>query len=306
MHLHSYRLTNFRRFQNSLIELASEISIFVGSNNSGKTSATQAITMFLSGEKDRFSMFDFSSSTWRVFNELGDSEAADNGDVPLPAIVMDLWFDVSEADLYLVLPILPSSDWAGNLVGMRIEFAAKNPVELIERYRTKKQIALERVAVLAEGAGAYIPWPKSLTDYLEKELQSEFEFTYSVLDRAHFNASLVANDGYVPVPLMGEPKGATVLKSLVRVDCLSAQRHLADSGATGGGARSEDLSRRLSRFYSRNLAQRDEDQQTLKALFDSEAGLNQHLKDVFAPTLQRIATLGYPGLKNFVWRFSRR
>ncbi|MEB8078658.1 ATP-binding protein [Klebsiella michiganensis] len=37
MHLHSYRLKNYRRLQDAHIELADDISIFVGSNNSGKT-----------------------------------------------------------------------------------------------------------------------------------------------------------------------------------------------------------------------------------------------------------------------------
>lgn len=49
MHLHSYRLKNYRRLQDAHIELADDISIFVGSNNSGKTSATQAIHAFITG-----------------------------------------------------------------------------------------------------------------------------------------------------------------------------------------------------------------------------------------------------------------
>ena len=50
MHLHSYRLRNFRRLKDAHIELADDISIFVGSNNSGKTSATQAIHAFVKVE----------------------------------------------------------------------------------------------------------------------------------------------------------------------------------------------------------------------------------------------------------------
>ena len=59
MHLHSYRIKNYRRLRDVHIELASDISIFVGSNNSGKTSATQAISAFVSGVKDKFSLYDF-------------------------------------------------------------------------------------------------------------------------------------------------------------------------------------------------------------------------------------------------------
>jgi len=72
MHLHSYRLKNYRRMKDVRIELASDISIFVGANNSGKTSATQAIYAFVSGSKDKFSLYDFSSSCWKEFDELGN------------------------------------------------------------------------------------------------------------------------------------------------------------------------------------------------------------------------------------------
>jgi len=170
----------------------------------------------------------------------------------------------------------------------------------MQRFRFKQQEAQQRAAALPGGAGSYVPWPKTLTNYLEKELQHEFEFRYYVLDRAQFSSAFVQNEGYTPSPIAGELGGGALLKSLVRVDCLNAQRHLADPSSTipGGSGRAEDLSKRLSRFYQRNLDQRDEDHTALKALFDSEEGLNKHLMDVFDPTLKRIATLGYPGLNN--------
>lgn len=255
---------------------------------------------FLTGEKNRFSLFDFSSHTWNELNALEEADAADDDDATIPAIGMDIWFQVSEADLHLVIPLLPSTAWAGSMVGIRVEFAARNPAEMLQRYRQKKETALAQAAALPDGGGNYIPWPKSLTDYLDKELHFEFELRYSVLDYAQFDNNLVANAGYQPAAIAGELNGGTVLKSLVRVDCLNAQRHLADPSARaeGGAGRSEDLSRRLSRFYQRNLEQRDEDHTALRALFESEVGLNEHLTDVFAPTLDRIATLGYPGLHN--------
>lgn len=300
MHLHSYRLKNFRRLRDAHIELASDISIFVGSNNSGKTSATQAIMMFLSGSKDRFTLFDFSSHTWKQLNALEAADPAGDATAEIPSIMLDLWFKVNAEDLYLVMPILPSTAWEGSMVGMRVELAARSSSELLKRFRERKAAVTEKAAALPNEAGDYKPWPKSLTDYLEKELHHEFEFRYSVLDRAQFDSALVQEIGYSPAPLAGEVSGAAVLRSLVKVDCLNAQRHLADpaSRTEGGSGRSEDLSRRLSRFYERNLTQREEDHTALRALFNSEVGLNDHLKDVFKDTLDRIATLGYPGLNN--------
>lgn len=300
MYLHSYRLRNYRRLQDVHVELSADISIFVGANNSGKTAATQAIQMFLSGSKDRFSLFDFSSHTWKTLNALGEADPANDAQAAIPSISLDLWFEVSESDLYLVIPILPSSDRARTQVGIRIEFASTNTQGLLQKFREKRQEGLARVAALPGGAGNYVPWPKNLTDYLEKELHREFEFKYFVLDRAQFNEEHEQNAGYDLAPLSGDQGGSAVLKSLIKVDSLSAQRHLADpaSQSSGGAGRAEDLSRRLSRFYQRNLEQRGEDHSALKALFESEEGLNTHLMEVFEPTLNRIATLGYPGLSN--------
>lgn len=301
MHLHSYRIKNYRRLRDVHIELDSDISIFVGSNNSGKTSATQAIHAFVRASKERFSLYDFCSICWNEFDELGNLPADAELPHALPTISLDLWFEVAAADLALVLPLLPSTDWQGTQVGIRIEYAARNDNELLDTFRTIRETALTQAAALpARENEQYVPWPKSLTDYLKDELASTFEFRYYVLDRSQFDNNYLPLPGYTPSLLNNDPGGAAILKSLIRVDNLSAQRHLADpdTGTGSSGGRSEDLSKRLSRFYKRNLDQRQEDHNALRALFDSEIGLNNHLATVFEETLGQLSDLGYPGLNN--------
>lgn len=298
MHLHSYRLRNFRRLRDVHVELASDISIFVGANNSGKTSATQAMQMFLSGSKDAFSLYDFSSHVWPLLDEIGEREG-EIAEAEFPTVSLDLWFQVGAEDLYLVIPILPSTAWAGTLVGVRVELALKNIAELIQSYRAARDDGRAKAAALAGGAGDYVPWPRSLSAYLLDELKREYELRYFVLDHTQFDAKFQAEEEYQPLPLGNDPGGAAVLKSLIKVDFLNAQRHLADpSTVSSGGGRSEDLSKRLSRFYQRNLDQRQDDHQALKALFESEVGLDKHLAVVFKDTLERLGRLGYPGLNN--------
>lgn len=298
MHLHSYRLRNFRRLRNVHLELGSDISIFVGANNSGKTSATQAMQMFLGNGRESFSLYDFSSSCWAEFDALGERKDAVMED-EFPTISMDLWFGVEREDLYLVLPILPSTAWKGALVGMRVEFAPKNAAELLQRFQEAHLDGKVKAEALEGGAGDYVPWPKSLSDYLRKELRREYELRYFVLDHARFDHQFEAEEGYTPYPISKDPGGGAVLRGLLKVDFLNAQRHLADPSAPSvGSGRSEDLSKRLSRFYQRNLDQRQDDHQALKALFDSEVGLDRHLAQVFGPTLARLEDLGYPGLNN--------
>lgn len=298
MHIHSYRLRNYRRLKEAHIELADDISIFVGSNNSGKTSATQAIYSFITGGRDRFSLYDFSSSCWKALDEAGNINLADTipENFSLPSIDFDLWFEVAAPDLYLVIPLLPSTAWEGTKVGIRVSLTARNHINLIQNYQEARAKGAEKATDLPPGS-QYVPWPRSLTDYLQRELKSEYELRYFILDRTQFDENFCEIDDYVPDELGGEPGGGTILKSLIHIDNLGAQRHLADPNPEAKG-RSEDLSKRLSRFYKRNLNQRQDDHTALKALFDSEQALNIHLDGVFKPMLERLAKLGYPGINN--------
>lgn len=113
MHIETVWVRNFRRLKDTRIDLASDISIFVGANNSGKTSAAHALQLFTSASKDRFTLHDFSSECWDVINAFG--EGADG--VELPTISLDIWFCVTPADLHRVVDLLPSLDWQGSQIG---------------------------------------------------------------------------------------------------------------------------------------------------------------------------------------------
>ncbi|KZK86604.1 DNA replication and repair protein RecF [Pseudovibrio sp. Ad46] len=90
MHLSKIRLTNYRRLTDAKINLDREISIFVGANNSGKTSVAHAIHSFISGSRDRIKFHDISASRW------GDIDAFEAGEehASLPILSIDLWFGV--------------------------------------------------------------------------------------------------------------------------------------------------------------------------------------------------------------------
>lgn len=297
MHIESIRIRNFRRLKDVLIDLASDISIFVGANNSGKTSATHALQLFTSASRDRFSIHDFSAHCWEEIDRFG---AATDG-VTLPVISMDIWFNVEPANLHRVVDLLPSLAFAGNTVGIRVEYGASDPSALLESFRAANAIARANVRRGVGGAPDYHPSPTTLCDYLRDEsgirLRQGFELRYYVLDRSRFDPELRELGGYVP-RLISPDKGRggkDILASLVKVDFLHAQRHLSDSP---GGTRAEELSRVLGRFYQRNLEQRSTDFGAQQALADSEAMLNNHLSRVFGPTLDRLSELGYPGLGN--------
>lgn len=318
MKLQAYRLRNYRRLRDVVIELDDEISIFVGANNSGKTSAVQGLYSMLRGDAKTFELFDFSAALWADIDTIGRTAPGDmDAFKGLPSILLDLWFRVDEDDLATAMSLLPSTEWDGKCVGIRVAFEPRNAQELVQRFHELHGRANTAALALAAKRGAdapgadaeagdgaearvassYKPWPESLTKYLTKELGKEYTFRYYVLDeRAFVDYQSTAAD-YEPLPLAGEMGGAAILKSLVKVDFLRAQRHL-DDPAAGSSDRAENLSRRLSRFYQRNLEKRGEDHAVLEALDTSERGLNYHLEAVFSDTLKRLAKLGYPGVNN--------
>ena len=295
MHLSKIRLRNYRRLADVKIDLDSEISIFVGANNSGKTSVAHALHFFIGGARDRVSFHDISACRWSDI----DAFEAGQADAALPVLSLDLWFGVEQADLHRVIDLLPNLEWQGAMVGVRIAFAPRNEDETLTRFQELHAQAQEAVADLEtpEDEEPYVAPPRTLREYLEDELQREYEFKYFVLDEAQFNEELEPNEGYEPQELLQDQgrTGKDIVNSLIKVDFLYAQRHLSDSE---GGSRAEELSRHLSRYYQRNLQRHGDDYNAIRALADSEILLNQHLEQVFADTLQQLARLGYPGLTN--------
>lgn len=312
MKLQAYRLRNYRRLRDVVIELDDKISIFVGANNSGKTSAAQGLYSMLRGKADSFELFDFSAILWAEIDSIGNAPPGDE-DAPklLPAITLDLWFRVQDADLGIAMPLLPSTDWEGKCVGIRVSFEPKDPYGLVKTYRDLREKTTAAAMKLAEKAAAgatpavggtadYKPWPQSLTKFFTKELTKHYGFRYYILDEREFDGYKEKSAAYTPQEVAGDRKGDTILDSLVKVDFLRAQRHLDDPDPQGGGTagRAENLSSRLSKFYDRNLEKREDDHQALQALDVSEKELNAHLKNVFSDTLEQLKKLGYPGVNN--------
>lgn len=297
MHIETLRIRNFRRLRDVQIDLEHDISIFVGANNSGKTSSSHAIQLFLSASRERFSVHDFSADSWAMMDAFGDGQE----NAVLPTISLDIWFHVDAPDLHRVIDLLPTLAWEGSLVGIRIEFAATDPTALLTNFREARERARANIRQGVNGGPDYHPSPRTLREYLaanhDDKLRREYELRYYVLDRAKFDAAFHPVVGYTPLLLIPDKSrsGKEILSSLLRVDFLHAQRHLSDSM---GGSRAEDLSHCLSRFYERNLEKCSEDFDAIRALADSESMLNDHLQRVFAPMLSQINAIGYPGLSN--------
>jgi predicted ATP-dependent endonuclease of OLD family len=293
MHIKSFRVENFRRLKNVRVDLDQEATIFVGANNSGKTSATHVFQRFLH-PRAHFQIHDFSADCWDALN--GFDPDVDDPDKGLPRIYFDLWFDVDGDNIHRVINLLPGLDWNDEPVGLRMVYAPKDPSTLVANYQQARQ----DVKTFDDKQNtSYKPWPKNLTDYLERRLAKEYEIKYYMLDARQCDDNTVPKPGYQPFYLgsssPGEELGARrIVDSLIRVDFLNAQRHLTDESH----GRAENLSHRLSKYYQRNLEKFEAKHDTLSALANSESDLNAHFAEAFNSLLANIGKLGYPGAAN--------
>lgn len=292
MHIRTFRAENFRRLKSVRVDLEEDQTVFVGANNSGKTSGTHLFKRFLGPQRGDFHIYDFTADCWAIFNSFD----LENGDpnVELPRIVLDLWFDVDIANLHRVTAFLPDLDWDGEPVGVRLSYQPKDGPQLVADFVE----ARDQAQLLSDApATPYLPWPQTLVDYLTKKLKSEYDLAYYVLDARQCDDDLLPLPGHSPVPLQaGRSSEAKVIDSLLRVDFLDAQRHLSDADVSR--SRGEDLSRRLGQYYSRHLQQPADDVELLGAVAASEGRLNSHFDKVFAPILDRLGEVGYPGVAN--------
>jgi predicted ATP-dependent endonuclease of OLD family len=86
MRIDFVEIANFRKLLSTRVGFSSEKTIFVGANNSGKTSAMVALRTFLVGrERHNFTLTDLTLSHWTAINAMGKSweEAREKGE-PLP------------------------------------------------------------------------------------------------------------------------------------------------------------------------------------------------------------------------------
>ena len=71
MHIKFVEIANFRKLLSIRIDLSDTTTLFVGANNSGKTSAMLALQKFLSPRGFSFETHDFTLCHWPEINTIG-------------------------------------------------------------------------------------------------------------------------------------------------------------------------------------------------------------------------------------------
>lgn len=326
MHIQHVEIGNFRKLQAVRVDFAEQTTVFVGANNSGKTSAMVALRHFLVDRTD-FSINDFTLSHWAKLDAMaiaweasipGEEGADFNWDEVLPHL--DVWLNVPTEDLHYVQKILPSLDWAGAHIGVRLRYEPKDIQALKQEYLAAKLAAasvMGTVPLSADGttAAGILPvegfalWPKSMIDFLSLRLRSSFEVRAYLLDPEKLVAPKngIANPQNLPVdsePIEGDP-----FKKIIRIDEISAQRgfgfakasnrgdYPTEDGTLQGGKK---LSSQLRNYYTQHLDPFDQpepkDLEALQALHSAQAAFGERLATCFSTALKELEDIGYPGV----------
>lgn len=337
MRIEFIEIRNFRRLIAARIDMAERTTLFVGANNSGKTSAMTALRSFLV-RQNAFSVNDIPVSFWARVDELG--ELFDNSDDPdtdvhsqwaevLPSL--DVWLKVQENEIHHVAHLVPTLDWKPeDGIGVRLQLAPRDSQGLLESYSKAKKAAAE----LLEGRPAdadgtangftgdaasetpmrseFALWPKGLIDYLRKHMGgSIMEIKAYTLDPAAKEAPVNGIARPQTLPADAEVLDGHPLANLIRIDEVPAHRELSDNA--GGSDESEGrsgsqlgrrqiLTAQLRSYYGKHLdptkTPEPADLRALEAIHEAQSAFDERLRDSFKVPLDELQDLGYPGVTN--------
>lgn len=312
-HIH---IRNFRKLKNCRIDFNKDQTIFVGANNSGKTSAMSAIIWFLK-DQNRFTTREFTLTNWRDINELANSWIAVNDEVKnreelLASLLspeqwdnlvpsLDLWINVDEREAYMVYKLIPSLEWKKDLVGVRLRFEPKDIKNLYADFR----IASLKVKEIKESpqykdANNVDLFPQNMWDFLNRRgnLNKYFEIKYYVLDSQNIDyENPDCNVQVTPsISLESNP-----LVSLIRIDSIEAFREFSDPEGRNDNE-IDTLSKQLQAYYRSNFEDETQfDLDDLKLLGEMKKATetyDEKLDKSFRAPIAELNNINYPGFQN--------
>lgn len=308
MKIQSVHIRNFRKLKNCHIDFGEKETVFIGANNSGKTSAISAIVWFLKNN-EKFTLKEFTATNWSLIDKLGEQWLAKDTvddtlldshqwDVIVPSI--DIWIDVADGEQYRVNHLIPSlSTWDGKVVGVRCQYVPKDVKRLYVDYKDAKEKAVTLQST-EEWKKASSPdlFPKNLCDYLGKgsNLRDYFDVKYYIIDPA---IEPSGEDLVQATPDNDLEKNP--LEELIRVDTILASRDFSDpEGQSDSDI--DTLSRQFQKYYS-SLNMEEEiltpdDLELVSGIAKANKTYDDKLKKTFETPVKELKSINYPGFQN--------
>jgi len=250
------------------------------------------------------------AADWAAVANQGGSPSFSLADWETSLPSMDLWLHVESDEIHYVNHLLPTLDWEGGRLGVRLRLEPKSVDELCKEYLSSTRRAEETIKATRSQTGsdtdAVALWPRTMRDFLERRLRSFFTVRAYSLDPTKLSTPVNGIALPQPLPEGTEPIEGDPLKGLIRIDVIYAQRDFADANINrnriDGGERHEKrrLSAQLRSYYDKHLdpleSPEPSDMEALRALRDAEKLFDVRLRDGFSAALKEVESLGYPGV----------
>ncbi|WP_417792993.1 AAA family ATPase [Terasakiella pusilla] len=317
MHIKFVEIGNFRKLKAVRVEFSEQKTIFVGANNSGKTSAMTALRSFLLG-KGQIQLIDFTLSNWQEIDAIGECwDTSKDFDIQLPKWnhclpFLDVWIEAKKEESHRLKPLIPTLNWDGGLLGVRLCYEPKDWEKFHGEYLQAKK-AVDDLKTNAQAQGENVDlsklklWPEGLRDFLERKITSLFQIKAYLLDETALNDP---DRGYArpqAIPAFSEVLETNPLDGLIHIEEINAQRGFSDVGSNmnkGENVQSTSGQRRLSdqlrAYYSKHLNPDDlpglADLEALKAIYEAQEKFDVRLGDSFKTPIEELQeVVGYPG-----------
>lgn len=278
MKLTRIELKNFRLLKDATLRFCGTpaVTILVGPNNSGKTSVAEALQLFTERSAREFNHGDFSLKSWKSFKatetviEANAAKKEGESQDPLPdfptiSLSMHFDYDNTPEDFVVVDELLMDLDEAKSSVVVSVEFAVKDAAKLAATYLVEREVG------------------QSLFDFVTERLSEHYALTCYKVDPATGERAPLAD--------------RSVLKKLIQIDFVAAQRHIDDQEK---GAQATRLSRLLHSHYERRY--KKVEPVNFKALENAikraSGDLSSHYVEAFAGLIDGLSKFGYPQEKS--------
>jgi predicted ATP-dependent endonuclease of OLD family len=273
-------------------------------------------------ERSDFTLNDFTIVHWPTIAAMGRTwESAIATDTTLPEPdwqnvlpTLDVWLYVEDNEVHYVQNILPTLDWEGKRLGVRLRFEPKDAAELQAEY-----LAARDAANKAKGGQAYSDekinvslWPNDLVDFLQRRLTRYFGVKAYTLDPANCEEPEHGTAKLQALPQESVALNDDPFKGLIKINEISAQRGFGNESeirrdddeiseiSLKGGARK--LSQQLRRYYNRHLDPYEDpdtkDIKALQAIEEAQKAFDSRLNEGFERALKELEQLGYPGVSD--------
>ena len=299
MRILEINIQNFRKLLQCHIEFSEKTTLFVGANNSGKTSAMDALGKFLADRN--FTFNDITISERSAINVIGERWIQKDCEEPTTITEweslmpkMDIWLNVASNEMHYVACIIPTLKWRGGKLGVRLAFFPKDIVKLFTDYRDA-YFAAREVEKAKENVEIRL-YPINLSEFLEKNLNTYFSIKTYILDEAKEEQGNPQETPFEMECFIDNP-----LKKIIKVDMIDAQRGFTDPDNTDGTIRSkQQLSEQMRDYYEKHLDPEklpsSEDLDILHAAEEARKAFDKNLVIKFRPAIQELEGLGYPGM----------